>query len=189
MPGYHSVYNDSKDVYLLGNMALLPFTTQFGGPAQQYGSLSPDTKQDIIDECLLYYRANCLFKNFDIQGPADRLLLYGELFIGDCLAKIAAQQSRAVDSKSANSMLQQFALDCNTIPGSTNFPLNAIYQIPENRQDQELMKQYLAQFRQELAHRLLSNHLYPVNSQTKTASKWWLGFHRRRFMGKSLVAA
>lgn len=36
---------------------------------------------DIIDEAIDLYRANCLFKNFEITGPGDRVLVYLTLFI------------------------------------------------------------------------------------------------------------
>ena len=32
--------------------------------------------EDIIDETLLYFRANVLFRNFDVRGAADRTLIY-----------------------------------------------------------------------------------------------------------------
>ena len=31
---------------------------------------------DIIDEALLYFRVNVLFKNFEIKGPGDKVLVY-----------------------------------------------------------------------------------------------------------------
>lgn len=42
------------------------------------------------------FRANSLFRNFEIKGPADRVLIYLILFIGDCLTKIAQCTSRIV---------------------------------------------------------------------------------------------
>lgn len=44
---------------------------------------------DIIDESLQLFRANSLFRNFEIKTPADRALIYLILFIGDCLGRIA----------------------------------------------------------------------------------------------------
>jgi actin related protein 2/3 complex subunit 3 len=38
---------------------------------------------DIIDETLDLFRANSLFRNFEIKGPADRLLIILILYISD----------------------------------------------------------------------------------------------------------
>jgi len=53
------------------------------------GHAEDPSRPDIIAESLDLFRANALFRNFEIQGPADRLLIYIILFIGDCLTKIA----------------------------------------------------------------------------------------------------
>ncbi len=43
--------------------------------------------EDIIDEVLNLFRANVLFRNFDIRGPADRTLIYLTLHVVQCLVK------------------------------------------------------------------------------------------------------
>ena len=48
--------------------------------------LAVPEQADIIDETLDLFRANSLFRNFEIKGPADRLLIVLILFISDCLA-------------------------------------------------------------------------------------------------------
>lgn len=48
---------------------------------------------------------------------------------------------------------------------------------------EDLLKQYLAQFRQELALRLVGR-VYADNA--KAPSKWWMSFRRKLFMNKSL---
>jgi actin related protein 2/3 complex subunit 3 len=42
---------------------------------------------------LSLFRANTFFRNFEIQGPADRLLIYGILWISECLGKIRPSMS------------------------------------------------------------------------------------------------
>lgn len=37
---------------------------------------------------LSLFRANTFFRNFEIKGPADRLLIYGILFLSECLGKV-----------------------------------------------------------------------------------------------------
>lgn len=51
-------------------------------------------RDDIITESLDLFRANSLFRNFEIKGPADRVLIYLILFVGDCLTKIAQCESK-----------------------------------------------------------------------------------------------
>ena len=36
---------------------------------------------DIVDEALALFRANVLFRNFEVHGSADRVLIYLTLFI------------------------------------------------------------------------------------------------------------
>jgi hypothetical protein len=67
------------------------------------------------------------------------------------------------------------------------FPANMVgqmYEAPRDRQEAELLRQYLAQVRQEIAARLLAR-LYEEGGDGKP-SKWWLSFTKRKFMGKSL---
>jgi len=59
-----------------------------------------------------------------------------------------------------------------------------MYEAPRDRQDAELLRQYMAQVRQELATRLLAR-VYEEGGDGKP-SKWWLSFTKRKFMGKGL---
>lgn len=95
---------------------------------------------DIIDEALDLFRANSLFRNFEIKGPADRLLIILILFVSDCLAKIGS--ARTVPSKiEAGKILQTLAVDNFPVPGDSTFPLNAHYAAPSSRNDAgELLK-------------------------------------------------
>lgn len=125
------------------------------------------------------FRANSFFKNFEIKGPADRLLIYGILFVSDCLSKL----NKLVNLREATRILNNLALDNFALPGDIGFPLNSMYQAPTNKNDAELLRSYLLQFRQELADRLLKR-VYLANDQVP--DKFWLAFTRRRFMNKSL---
>jgi len=81
-----------------GNFALLPLRTRTRGPAYTLPALAPGTSDldidpdsesyDPLDEVLSLFRANTFFRNFEIKGPADRLLIYGILFVSECLGKI-----------------------------------------------------------------------------------------------------
>lgn len=160
---------------MVGNFVLLPLNTKFRGPAYQANS-----DYDIIGECLDLFRANSFFKNFEIKSPADRVLIYGILFINECLSHLKSTTTYNEAVKS----LTNVALDNFAIPGTPGFPLNTVYSIPlQDHSQMELLKSYIQQFRQELAARLLER-VYKDDKQIP--SKFWLAFTRRRFMNKSL---
>jgi actin related protein 2/3 complex, subunit 3 len=172
-----------------GNLPLLPLRTKTRGPAYALPALAPSSNPldvdpdsesyDILDEILSLFRANTFFRNFEIKGPADRLLIYGILFVSDCLTKVKpTADSRTAEKALINGALEQFA-----IPGEPGFPLNQAFEAPRDRQEAEVMRQYLGQVRQELAIRL-HQRLYAESGERP--SKWWLSFTKRKFMGKSL---
>ncbi|KAH0612615.1 uncharacterized protein H6S33_008995 [Morchella sextelata] len=189
MPAYHSAFLQDTDVRVVGNFGLLPLRTRTRGPAYTLPALPPNTSDldvdpdsehyDVLDETLTLFRANTFFRNFEIKGPADRTLIYGILWISDCLSKIKPTMSLR-DSEKA---LQTSALDHFALPGDPAFPLNALYQPPKDRVDAETLRGYISQMRQELVIRLLSR-IYADG--TGKPSKWWLSFTKRRFMNKSL---
>jgi actin related protein 2/3 complex subunit 3 len=126
--------DDPSASRLVGNVPLLPLRTKTRGPAYPLpspdppvpASESPDPASDsydILDEVLMLFRANTFFRNFEIQGPADRLLIYGILFVSECLGKI--RPSHGV--KDATKEVMNTALDLNfAIPGDPGFPLNQV---------------------------------------------------------------
>lgn len=70
MPAYHSAYNDDPDARIAASMSLLPIRSRIRGPAPQ--PVDPSA-MDIVDEAIDLFRANSLFRNFEIKGPADRV--------------------------------------------------------------------------------------------------------------------
>lgn len=90
---------------------------------------------DIIDETLDLFRANSLFRNFEIKGPADRLLIVLILFVSDCLAKVTANPSKLPTQIEAGKLLSTLAVDSFPLPGDATFPLNAHYPPPANRME------------------------------------------------------
>ena len=92
------LFSTTTNLSSTGNIALSPLRTRTRGPA--YGlpplpvgsdplNIDPDSESyDALDEVLSLFRANTFFRNFEIKGPADRLLIYGILFVSECLGKI-----------------------------------------------------------------------------------------------------
>jgi actin related protein 2/3 complex subunit 3 len=136
MPAYHSAYNDldSDQVTTIASVALLPFRTKIRGPAPPPLSASSTDEMDIIDEAIDLFRANSLFRNFEIKGGGDRLLIYLILFISQCLTII--QSARVPMSQNeALKQLSTTAVDQFNLPGDAGFPLNNLYQAPANRME------------------------------------------------------
>jgi actin related protein 2/3 complex subunit 3 len=209
MPAYHSVFLDEPNQHLIGNFALLPLRTKTRGPAQQLPQLPPGTSDldldpsaenyDPLDEILSLFRANTFFRNFEIKGPADRVLIYGILYLTDILSKIKPGMVR----RDAEKAVMNVALETNfAIPGDAGFPLNQMFEPPKDRNEAEVLRQYVMQVRQELAQRLLGR-VYAdgtgvpskVSLETGwslsrdmvlTTLQWWLSFSKRKFMGKQL---
>jgi len=189
MPAYHSVFLDEPNQQLIGNFALLPLRTRTRGPAQTLPPLPAGTSDididaanesyDPLDEVIALFRANTFFRNFEIKGPADRVLIYGILFVQEILSKIKPTASK----RDAEKAVMNVALDTNfAIPGDATFPLNQAFEAPTDRNQAETLRQYIMQMRQELASRLLNR----VYADSEAPSKWWLSFTKRKFMNKSL---
>lgn len=80
------------------------------------------------------FRANCLFRNFEIQGPADRTLIYLILFTHDCLTRVAPSPGKPSPAyPEATKVLQTLAVDHFSVPGEAGFPLNSLYKGPSDK--------------------------------------------------------
>jgi len=58
-------------------------------------------KDDIIDEVLTYFRANVLFRNFEVRGGADKTLIYLTLHAVQCLVKLEKIEDKNAGEKDA----------------------------------------------------------------------------------------
>lgn len=98
-------------------------------PVAALGSTAPlPPPIDIVDECIRLYRPNVLFRTFTVNSNADRTLIYGILFVGDCLNKLSAGMSEA----EAQRALAANANEAFAIPGESGFPLNSIFPSPSS---------------------------------------------------------
>ncbi|KAJ2847818.1 subunit of the Arp2/3 complex [Coemansia brasiliensis] len=177
MPAYHSSYNNVDSVRVINGIPLLPLMTKTRGPAPY---ADPTMTSDAIDEALELFRPNSFFKNFEIKGPGDRLMIYIILFISQSLNKLRATTTQA----EANKLLYTLAVTNVVIPADIKFPLSQLYPSVKDKMEGDMLRQYLQQVRQETAQRLVAL-VYSSNGQpTQTPSKWWLCFQKRHFMGK-----
>ncbi len=77
---YHSQL-DTSQCELACGLPLIPL----GSKADH--SATESKSRDIIDETLFAFRANILFRNFEVKGVADKLLIYLTLFVSLCLTR------------------------------------------------------------------------------------------------------
>lgn len=84
MPVYHSRFTDGDAKGTCSGIPLLPIASTSGQqtPAQQQPGAG-----DIVDEAIELFRANSLFRSFDVQNSADKLLIYLTLFLNQCLRR------------------------------------------------------------------------------------------------------
>jgi actin related protein 2/3 complex subunit 3 len=174
MPSYHSIFNQINYPSMCG-IPFIEISQKI--PDLDYNKLKLPLNEidlDIIDEALIYFRANVLFKNFPIKGEADKLLVYITVFISKCL-EVANNQ----EPEKAKILMKSLVDDCEWNPNYKNHFFNVLVTVqPKEVGDLQL---YLKQVRKEVVTRL-SFILYDSDSKTLDL-KHWLGFARKKFMG------
>ncbi|KAA6374068.1 MAG: putative arp2 3 complex 21 kd subunit, partial [Streblomastix strix] len=132
---------------------------------------------DIVDEAIKYFRANVLFKNFELNGPADKMLAYLTLFITQCLQKVERAQTKAEGTR----VLGQYILQNQEFAdvGTLKFCLGGLVTQPTNVNEKDTLNMYMKQIREETVVRLLEK-IYDKG----TLNKWWLAFSKRKFLNK-----
>merc|ERR1712232_68772 len=175
MPAYHSGWNQAQGLRIACGMSILPIRTNYKGPAPKHND---NSKPDIIDEALDFFKANVLFRNYEVRGPADRVLVYLTLYISKCLQKIGRNSKGGAEKE-----MYQLAISNFAVPGDRNFALQGFVQNPKNRAEADQVRQYLQQLRQELGNRLVAR-IYAQNENVP--SKWWMCFAKRKFLNKQL---
>ena len=113
MPVYHSSFFNDEDFKQACKMPLVPLKD--GNDRWPY----EDDQDDIVEEAIKSFRANCLFKSFDIRSNADRLLIYLTLFTLQCIKKC---YRNAKTKKEAGKVLNILGQDRKfPLPGEAKF--------------------------------------------------------------------
>ena len=152
-------------------MTLLPIKSKIKGIAPS----APDDADDIIDEAISTFRANVLFAAFDIQGGADRLLVYLTLYIQLCLCRLDAKAKTKTD---AAKLMIEVARETFPLPGEAGWPLGGHFPAPKARAEADQVRNYLKHVREELGTRLVEN----VYHADGTPNKFWMAFSKKKFM-------
>ena len=82
MVSYHSKFNDKAPADQACGFALHTITPKASYDANDVNS------HDIVDEAIQLFRANILFKNYKVQGNADKVTIFLTCFIQKCLDSI-----------------------------------------------------------------------------------------------------
>jgi actin related protein 2/3 complex subunit 3 len=135
--------------------------------------------EDVIDEAIKFYRANVLFRNYELQGGADRLIIYLTLYISACLAKI----EKCASPKDAEKALQTMAMEPFALPGQHGFPFNGFFDKPQHAGEGDDFKAYFRQLREETGLRMIDK---AFTSEGKP-NKFWVCFAKRKFMNTVLA--
>uniref|UniRef100_A0A7S3DGL1 Actin-related protein 2/3 complex subunit 3 n=1 Tax=Palpitomonas bilix TaxID=652834 RepID=A0A7S3DGL1_9EUKA len=169
---YHSKFTDDQGKTVCGCL-MLPLKTSVRGPAPP----ADPAVEDIIDEVLFTFKSNILFRNFDIQGNADRTLIYLTLYITKCLQTI----EKVADPEEAKKKLQTLAWSECSAPGDSNFPLGGMFEAAKGS-DADVFRAYFKQAKEELGRRLIEK-CYVEGKP----NKFWLCFSKRKFLNKNFA--
>lgn len=69
-------------------------------------------KDDIIDETLSFFRANVLFRNFEVKGGADKTLIYLTLHVAQCLVKCEKIEDKATALRGKKVFMLLYTISC-----------------------------------------------------------------------------
>mmetsp|Transcript_90175 Transcript_90175/g.110352 ORF Transcript_90175/g.110352 Transcript_90175/m.110352 type:complete len:187 (+) Transcript_90175:79-639(+) len=181
MPVYHSKLNDkAKNCKKVCKAAVLPlYVGSVKGPAGTFKPQNSDNNKimdyDIVDEALVYFRANIFFSVFEVEGSADLVLVYLTAWIADCLRKLFKDKTKEAAMKSAH----QIGINKKfKVPGTNGFEFGAFFDKPKNNSEKQLFVDYFQQIRHETLNRLIQRCYKNDGKQ----DKFWFQFQKRRFM-------
>ena len=179
MPSYHSVVNNEEAKVKYCGIPAFEFKEK-KTPTLDATKLKVDLNQielDIIDEAIIYFRANVLFKNFNIEGDADKLLVYITVFIQKCLEK-----ANDPNPTKAKENMKKLVDQCEYVPKTENF-----FNILVTKKDSEIapLQKYLKSVRKETVERLI--YILFEDEKTKMDFKYWVALGKKKFMGYEMM--
>ena len=189
MPSYHSIFNKAEVKQKFCGIPVLVIKdkktptldhTKLIVALDQITKLKVDLEKielDIIDEAIIYFRANVLFKNFNIEGDADKLLVYITVFIQKCLEKANdPNQQKAKDN------MKKLVEQCEYVPKTENF-----FNVLVTKKDSEVpnLQKYLKSIRKETVERLI--YILFEDEKTKMDFKYWVALGKKKFMGYDMM--
>mmetsp|Transcript_29085 Transcript_29085/g.30216 ORF Transcript_29085/g.30216 Transcript_29085/m.30216 type:complete len:186 (-) Transcript_29085:103-660(-) len=175
MPSYHSILGDNY-YNKACDLTLIPFNTG-KKPLLDYKLIkAKDSKVDILDEALTYFRANVLFKNFPIKSDGDKIIVYTSVFLSKCLSVVADVYS---DPKKSKELLTNLITECEWSPSLKSHFLNSI--ITLNQNEVVTLQKYLKSVREETVSRLY--YILFESPGSELDLKYWVGYSKKSFLG------
>lgn len=175
MPAFHSLFTNTNNQKAC-DFPLIPFQTGKNPILDPKLIRSLDKSIDIIDEAIVYFRANVLFKNFSIKTEGDKVLLYITVFISKCLETMYNNQSNI---KKAKEMLNGLVSEAEWSPSLKTHFLNSV--LVMNPNETVDLQKYLKSLRQETVSRLMN--LWIDSENPSIDLKFWFSYTKKKFLG------
>ena len=128
-----------------------------------------------------FFRANVLFRNFDVKGGSDRTLIYLTL----CVSQFLSECERSATKAEAEKILQSLSSKSFSVPGESGWVLGGMYPPPKSAAEGENFKAYFKQCREEVvlpqysllprAVILTRHNLHFETASLRTATQSWEG--------------
>ena len=182
MPSYHSVFNKKEADTKYCGILVLDFKKN-KSPSLDISKLNVPLESielDIIDEAIIYFRANVLFKNYSIDGDADKLIVYITVFIQKCLEKTDMN----TEPNTAKANMKKLVDSCEYIPNTENF-----FNVLVDKKQNEIpnLQKYLKEIRKEVVDRLI--FILYENEKSAMDRKFWLALGKKKFMGYDMLSS
>jgi len=173
---YHSQFNDLKTLRLPLRKCCVR------------GVVLKPIAEDIIDEAIDSFRVNILCSSFEVQGEADKILVYISLWIQRCLleadlcSKEMSRQDATFNHNLAHVSGQRIKNLAVTLggPSSNDFPPQLV---PFQYDADPDIAEYLRQVRLETWDRLQAQ-LFENGGCDR--NKWWFQYAKKCFLNISL---
>ena len=102
--------------------------------------LKDEAQEDILDEVIKYFKPNVLFRNFEVKGTADRVLIYLTIYVHQCLLRI--ERKKANTRAEADKVLFGLAQESFVAPGDRDFLLGGFFPAPKNNVEKQMWTEY-----------------------------------------------
>ncbi|KAL0236760.1 hypothetical protein PCE1_000158 [Barthelona sp. PCE] len=163
---FNSSFNEVS-VPKVCSIPILPLKSRVPGPCPQ------TSETDILDEVFTTFRANIFLHNFEIQGDADRLLLYLSIKLQQMIAYMADQPNRGEAELNMSMLYKTFRC-----PGDRNFELPGIISLATTAEEKQRFKQVIEQLLTEMVQRALDK----CYNEDGSKNKWWCHFKNFKFI-------
>jgi actin related protein 2/3 complex, subunit 3 len=133
---------------------------------------------DAIDDALNAFRANVLFRKFDVRCGADKLLVVLTFFASEVLKRFERCANKGEGEKAA----KELALARFACPGDGDFEFGGLLPAPETRVEGDEYRTFMKRCREAIALRLVERCF---DGETGAPNKFWMAFSKRKFMNKT----